>query len=136
MNSKHRSHKPGMREVSQRQARGNADQAGETRKSHRPGVEDDSEIVQSLVATLGAPVEGALDSMHERERAAEEVRTRDRTRSAAFPVSVQPTCLASKKARTDNCAAKCRPSPRTLRQNRARLRRTCRAIAPAPSDSR
>lgn len=56
------------REVSRRQARENADVASDTRKSDRPGVDDDSEIVRSLVGTLGAPVEGALDEMEERDR--------------------------------------------------------------------
>ena len=59
------------REISQRQARENADAARDTRRSHQPGVDDDSEIVRSLVGTLGAPVEGALDSLRERERLAE-----------------------------------------------------------------
>lgn len=63
--------RPSEREVSQRQARENADAARDTRRSHRPGVDDDSEIVRSLVGTLGAPVEGALDSVRERERYAE-----------------------------------------------------------------
>ena len=62
---------PSDRQISQRQARENADAARDTRKSHRPGVDDDSDIVESLVGTLGAPVEGALDSMRERERYAE-----------------------------------------------------------------
>jgi hypothetical protein len=50
------------RQASRSQARANADAARETRKSHRPGVDDDSEVVESLVGTLAAPVEGALDS--------------------------------------------------------------------------
>lgn len=62
--------RPTEREVSQRQARETAEAARDTRKSHRPGVDDDSEIVRSMVGTLGAPVEGALDSIRERERAA------------------------------------------------------------------
>jgi hypothetical protein len=62
---------PTVRERSQRQARENRDDARATRQSHRPGVDDDSEIVQSLVSTLAAPVEGTLDSMRERERRAE-----------------------------------------------------------------
>lgn len=72
MDSKDR--KPGRtteRQASQRQARANAEAARDTRKSHRPGVEDDSEVVESLVGTLAAPVEGALDSVRERERLAE-----------------------------------------------------------------
>lgn len=59
------------RQISQRQARENADAARDTRRSHQPGVDDDSDIVRSLVGTLGAPVEGALDSLRERERRAE-----------------------------------------------------------------
>src|SRR5512140_3257533 len=59
------------REVSQRQARENADAARDARKAHAPGVDDDSDIVESLVGTLGAPIEGTLDSMRERERYAE-----------------------------------------------------------------
>jgi hypothetical protein len=56
------------REVSRRVARENADAAADTRRSNQPGVDDDSDIVRSLVGTLGAPVEGGLDSMEERER--------------------------------------------------------------------
>jgi hypothetical protein len=62
---------PTLRERSQRQARENADEARATRQSRRAGVDDDSEIVQSLVSTLAAPVEAALDSTRERERRAE-----------------------------------------------------------------
>lgn len=62
---------PTERQISRRQARENADAARDTRTSHQPGVDDDSDIVRSLVETLGAPVEGALDSMQERERFAE-----------------------------------------------------------------
>ena len=60
--------RPGDRVASQRQARENAEAARDTRKSHQPGVDDDSEVVQSLVGTLGAPVEGAIDAIRERER--------------------------------------------------------------------
>lgn len=62
---------PTERQISQRRARESADAARDTRKSHEPGVDDDSDIVQSLVGALGAPVEGALDSIRERERYAE-----------------------------------------------------------------
>ncbi len=62
---------PTEREVSKRQAHENAAAARETRKSGQPGVDDDSEIVESLVGTLGAPVEGALDEIEERDRLAE-----------------------------------------------------------------
>ena len=65
------SNAPTERQISRRQARENADAARDTRRSHQPGVDDDSDIVRSLVGTLGAPVEGALDSMRERERFAE-----------------------------------------------------------------
>lgn len=68
--SKAAQRRPTEREVSQRKARENAEAARDTRKSHRPGVDDDSEIVRSMVGTLGVPVEGALDSIRERERAA------------------------------------------------------------------
>jgi hypothetical protein len=62
--------KPSDRELSKRQARENADAARATRKNG-PGVDDDSDVVQSMVGALGAPVEGALDSIRERERFAE-----------------------------------------------------------------
>jgi hypothetical protein len=62
--------KPSDRELSKRQARENADAARATRKNE-PGVDDDSDVVQSLVGVLGAPVEGALDSIREREQFAE-----------------------------------------------------------------
>lgn len=62
---------PTERQISQREARENADAVRDSRKSHRPGVDDDSDIVRSLVGALGAPVEGALDSMRERERRGE-----------------------------------------------------------------
>ena len=58
------------REKSRTQARENADAAADTRRSNQPGVDDDSDIVRSLVGTLGAPVEGALDEMDERDRSA------------------------------------------------------------------
>jgi hypothetical protein len=61
---------PTVRERSQRQARENAEALRDTRRSHQPGIDDDSEVMKSLVGTLGAPVEGALDSMRERERGA------------------------------------------------------------------
>jgi hypothetical protein len=63
--------RPGDREVSQRQARENAEAARDTRRSDEPGVDDDSDIIESLVGTLGAPVEGALEEVQERERYAQ-----------------------------------------------------------------
>jgi hypothetical protein len=63
--------RPTLRERSQEQARENADAARATRTSNHAGVDDDSEVVQSLVSTLAAPIEGALDSTRERERRAE-----------------------------------------------------------------
>lgn len=59
------------REASKRQAQDNAESMRATRRSDRPGVDGDSGIVESLVGTLGAPVEGALEEMDERERMAE-----------------------------------------------------------------
>jgi hypothetical protein len=59
------------RQASKRQARASVDAARDTRKSHRPGVDDDSEVVESLVGTLAAPVEGVLDPVREREQDAE-----------------------------------------------------------------
>ena len=70
MTSKDRSQQTGVRAASKRQARTNAEQAKESRRWNKPGVDDDSELVQSAVGALAAPVEGALDSLREGERSA------------------------------------------------------------------
>jgi hypothetical protein len=60
--------------ASQQQAPENAQDARRTRKSDTAGVDDDSSVTQSMVAALAAPVEGALDSVRERERFAKQGR--------------------------------------------------------------
>jgi hypothetical protein len=66
--------KPSDRELSQQQARENAEDARASRKSGQAGVDDDSSVMQSMVAALGAPVEGAIDSLREREKFANQGR--------------------------------------------------------------
>jgi hypothetical protein len=44
------------------------------RNAEVPGADDDSSVAQSMVSALGAPVEGALDSVRERERFANQGR--------------------------------------------------------------
>jgi len=97
------------RQVSQRQARANAQAARDTRKSHREGLDDDSEIVESLVGTLAAPVEGTLDSMRERERSAARGEDLGATRTSRT---------------TTRSAQRCRPSPKMPRRNRGTSPRT------------
>jgi hypothetical protein len=60
--------------ASQQQARENAQDARQPRKSDKSKVDDDSSVMQSMVAALAAPVEGALDSVRERERFAKQGR--------------------------------------------------------------
>lgn len=60
--------------ASQRQVRENAQEARPTPESDKAGVDDDSSVMQSMVAALAAPVEGALDSVRERERFAKQGR--------------------------------------------------------------
>lgn len=60
--------------ASQRQVRENAQEARPTAESDKAGVDDDSSVMQSMVAALAAPVEGALDSVRERERFAKQGR--------------------------------------------------------------
>lgn len=59
---------PSEREISKRQALENAAAARDTRRSHKPGVDDDSEVIQTTVETLAAPIEGAHNALREGEQ--------------------------------------------------------------------
>lgn len=56
------------RELSKQQALKNAQAARDAHRSHKPGVDDDSEAIQGWAATLAAPIEGAADALPENER--------------------------------------------------------------------